>query len=138
MGTQVNDTSDTTAIAVTPDQAPRRNALMRAFAQAEQVVSKLHAVPTDVDVHGDPRGVHRVRLYFSQNRAGVAEFAVTFAAEVTDLPSYSGVGAYIEARTNYQGVEVIAWTLLDAVTVEDEPAAEERVETEQAVQAVEG
>ncbi|MFJ8804223.1 hypothetical protein [Streptomyces sp. NPDC102487] len=126
MGTQSNDTADQTATAVevAPDMTPRRNALMHAFAEAEQLVSQLHAVPTDVDVHSDPLGVYRVRLYFSRDRQGVMEFATLVDAEVGKDPSYSGLGEYIEARARYQGVDVVAWAIDGGDVLEDAHASD--------------
>lgn len=143
MGTQVSEIASTTAIEPAPDQTPRRHLMMAAFSTAEQIVSQLHAVPTDVDVHSDLVGVYRIRLYFSQDRAGVLEFARTFDAEVVGAARYTGAGEYFEARTRHQGIDVVAWSILGGEPVEDDqaPAAEddtapaEAALAEQAVEA---
>lgn len=130
MGTQVSETASTTAIEPATDQTPRRHLMMAAFSTAEQIVSQLHAVPTDVDVHSDLVGVYRIRLYFSQDRVGVMEFAATFDAEVTGAISYTGAGEYFEARTRYQDVEVVAWSIPGGEPLEDdETSAAEDDET---------
>jgi hypothetical protein len=111
-----------------------RATLMRAFSVAEQVVSQLRTVPTDVDVRGDSvSGTYGVHLFFSRDSQGVMECAQAFDAEVTSSPSKHTAGVFLDARTRYQGVEVTAWTIVDEApdpdaapsgrTVDEDPIA---------------
>ncbi|WP_425244818.1 hypothetical protein [Streptomyces sp. NEAU-NA10] len=121
---QITDTVDLQAVVVAEDQTPRRNALMHAFSSAEQVVSQLRTIPTDVDVRGAERGVYGIHLFFSRNHLGVMEVARTFDAEVSSSPSTHMAGVFLEARARFQGVELHAWTIVDeAPDPDDHPAS---------------
>lgn len=98
-----------------------RATLMRAFSVAEQVVSQLGTVPTDVHVRGAATSAHEVHLYFSRDSQGVLAFAQAFDAEVTSSPSTHTAGVYLDARIRHQGVEVVAWTIADEAPDPDAP-----------------
>jgi hypothetical protein len=126
---QSTDTLDLQAAAVTEDQTPKRNALMHAFSEAEQVVSKLRTVPTDVNVRGSAvSGAYTVHLFFSRNHFGVLEFARTFDAAVTSSPNESSAGVFLDARTRFQGIDVVAWTIVDEAPDPDGPRSDRPVD----------
>jgi hypothetical protein len=116
---QSTDTLDQQAVVVAEDQTPKRNALMHAFSSAEQVVSQLRTVPTDVDVRGSAPGVYAVHVFYSRSSAGVLEFAQGFDAEVSSSPSTHAAGVFLEARARFQGVDVVAWTIVDDALAPD-------------------
>ncbi|MFF0510989.1 hypothetical protein [Streptomyces sp. NPDC004250] len=120
--TETTDTISLKAVTVAEDQTPRRAGLMHAFAEAEQIVSQLHAVPTDVTVKGDlVTGAYSVHLFYSRSTQGVREFAALFDADVASSPSNHSAGVYLEARTRYHGVAVQAWTVADQAPDPDTP-----------------
>ncbi|MFG3154261.1 hypothetical protein ACGF7W_19705 [Streptomyces sp. NPDC048219] len=111
------------AVAVAEDKTTQRAGLMHAFSEAEQIVSQLRSVPTDVNVRGTD-GSYTVHLFFSRHdhgSQGVLEFAQTFDAEVTSAPSMHIDGVYLEARTRVHGVPALAWTVADQAPDPDEP-----------------
>lgn len=116
------DTISLQTVTVAEDKAPQRASLMHAFAEAEQIVSQLHAVPNDVDIKGDIiTGIYSVHLFFSLNTQAVLEFAQVFDADVISSPSKHRAGVYLEARTRYHDVAVQAWTVADQAPDPDAP-----------------
>ncbi|REE62167.1 hypothetical protein BX257_4780 [Streptomyces sp. 3212.3] len=113
-----------TAVTVRESDVEQRSSLMHAFSEAEQIVSQLHTLPTDVMVRGDlSTGAYGIRLFFSDNQHAVLEFATTFDAEVTSSPSLHGAGSYLTASTWLNGIDVQAWTVVDENPPEEAPTA---------------
>ena len=119
---KTTDTLHLQAVAVTEDTTPQRDSLMHALARAEQVVSQLHTLPTDVDVRWSPSGrAYSLHLFFSQNSPAVLEFARLFDAEVTSSPSTYTAGVFLEALARYEGISVKAWSVVDEAPDPDGP-----------------
>ncbi|MGI3230601.1 hypothetical protein ACRJ4B_49955 [Streptomyces sp. GTA36] len=128
----------------TDTQDRQRAALMHALSAAEQIVSELHPLPTDVVLRAD-RDAYGVHLWFRQSKAAVLEFAATFEAPVTSGPSPHGDG-FVESRVALHGIEVVAWTTAEAEPTGAEPVSDQPVDEdpiayaliEQTDQAVKG
>lgn len=127
---QSTDTVELQAVEVADDQTPQRNALMHALSEAEQVVSQLHTVPTDVDIRADAvTGAYSVNLYFTKNHASVMEFAQLFDADsVSSSPSTYTPGVFLEAMTRYRGTTIRAWTIVDEAPDPDGPPSDRPVD----------
>jgi hypothetical protein len=116
------DTIHHQAVAITEDTTPQRDSLMNALSRAEQVVSQLHTLPTDVDVRlSSSDRVYSLHLFFSQNSPAVLEFARLFDAEVTSSPSTYGPGVFLEAVARYEGISVKGWSVADQAPDPDGP-----------------
>ncbi|MFE2600162.1 hypothetical protein ACFXCZ_27345 [Streptomyces sp. NPDC059396] len=105
-----------TPTAVPPKLDPdvqHRDALMRALAAAESVISRLPvaSVPKSIAITRYDTDVYELDLYFSEHPAAVREFGDTVdTAVTTHSHPYRPSVQRTEARATVQGVVIKAWT----------------------------
>jgi hypothetical protein len=98
---------------VNPKLIRSHDALMKAFAVAEMVISALPEPPYSVDI--DSGIPYAVRLYFHNAPHLVADFANRNSADVTTRQPFDGSESrvYTESVIVIDGVTVRAWALTD-------------------------
>ncbi|MEU4256321.1 hypothetical protein AB0B42_00425 [Streptomyces fradiae] len=90
-----------------------RDAMMRAFAVAEQVVAQLPDQPTTISLESDHRAGFRIVLYFHRAPECVLRFAAEFDTEATAVPHLTeDTATYTSAECTVSGVRVQAWALV--------------------------
>lgn len=114
-------TEQTTAPA-SQDEMAGRNALMRAFATAEQISSTLPVLPADIGIKTDYRGGFELDLHFYDHPEAVVEFAAAHSVEAQVSPHPDAAGAMTKTLTSVSvttdsGVKARAWALADAESV---------------------
>lgn len=106
--------TDETPQASALDEAGR-NALMRAMATAEQVVSLLTVLPYDVTLTRDRvLGAYDVHLFYSRHPEAVAQFAEAHGVTAEVIENTASIGTqFTQATAEVTGTRVRAWTLTD-------------------------
>ncbi|MFJ5259129.1 hypothetical protein ACIQAC_01460 [Streptomyces sp. NPDC088387] len=108
MTTEITQTSADTGISL-----QRRN-YMAALSLAERLISETDMLPTSIDVLVHPwrPGAPQLRFYFHQDVPGLRKFRDDQMLTETREDRTNSV--YLEATRDFEGVSVVAWTLLDA------------------------
>ncbi|MEU2180271.1 hypothetical protein [Streptomyces thermolilacinus] len=108
----------------TPTGTQPRDAMMRAFAVAEQVVAQLPDQPTTISLEDNHSGAFRVALYFHRAPECVVRFAAEFDTEATAVPHLTeDTATYTSAECTVSGVRVQAWALVRGTAAGSEAVA---------------
>lgn len=87
---------------------------MAALSLAEQLISETDTLPAAVEINVHPwaPGAPEIRFYFHHDVQGLRRFRddQMLTETRTDRPD----SVYLEATRDFEGVRVVAWTLLDA------------------------
>ena len=95
-----------------------RDAMMRAFAVAETVVSELPFRPSTITLADDYNGAYAVIIYFHREPGRVREFAAHMDVEASARPHItSPTDTYTSAECTVDGVTVRAWALVESEDV---------------------
>jgi hypothetical protein len=116
VSTQITDSATTQEI-----QASPFDALMRAFATAESIVSSLPFRPSSVTLNGNAFDTaYQVILYFHREPGRVREFAAAHGVEVTAVPNHNERAGWTHeyADVEIDGIQVNAWSLTEDAAAE--------------------
>ncbi|MFB6626453.1 hypothetical protein ACFCWD_28795 [Streptomyces sp. NPDC056374] len=115
----INLTRPAPTIPVSPiDPSSPRDAMMRALAVAETVVSQLADRPSTISINDNYSAGYGIELYFHRCPDQVATFATHFGVELSAAAHVTDeVRTYTSANVVVDGVPVRAWALTDAEAV---------------------